>query len=288
MAYNISATRVGVNPEEVDKYGYIKEKIQILPPATAETLGGVKVGQRLTVAEDGTLSADEQSYTLPVAGAETLGGVKIGQGVSVAEDGTISVSAAGGDIAIIQYDEATQTFNKTSAEILAIINAAKPVIIDISNSTYDTHHVYPIGTYYEQSTNRYYFIGLNSKVTERYMYTKLVISIDVADTAPVKRLLQENDITVYVPDYNTSITYDATNDTWSNKPVYVSPYLIMQGQRQYYVTVSDGNTSKVYRFMPDWISGTGDNNITGELTLGDIKFDIAYSNGIWTLTKQTV
>ncbi|MCC8168825.1 MAG: phage tail protein [Oscillospiraceae bacterium] len=41
-----------------------------------------------------TLSSDTLTYTLPIASADTLGGVKIGDGITVAEDGTISVDTA--------------------------------------------------------------------------------------------------------------------------------------------------------------------------------------------------
>lgn len=68
-----------------------------LPKASANTLGGIKVGDNLNIDEDGTLNADgADPYTLPAATAETLGGVKIGEGVTVEEDGTISVSGGGG------------------------------------------------------------------------------------------------------------------------------------------------------------------------------------------------
>ena len=62
-----------------------------LPPATATTLGGVKVGTGLNVAPDGTLSAAEQ-YALPAATATTLGGVKVGTGLNIAPDGTLSAA----------------------------------------------------------------------------------------------------------------------------------------------------------------------------------------------------
>lgn len=60
-----------------------------LPPATATTLGGVKVGTGLNIAPDGTLSAAEQ-YALPAATATTLGGVKVGDYLDIAPDGTLS------------------------------------------------------------------------------------------------------------------------------------------------------------------------------------------------------
>lgn len=86
----------------------------VLPVSTATNLGGVKVGSRLSVASDGTLSANSQTensyttteknklagieenannYSLPVATATQLGGVKKGSGVTIASDGTISADA---------------------------------------------------------------------------------------------------------------------------------------------------------------------------------------------------
>lgn len=60
-----------------------------LPPATADQLGGVKVGTGLNIAPDGTLSAAEQ-YALPAATADQLGGVKVGDYLDIAPDGTLS------------------------------------------------------------------------------------------------------------------------------------------------------------------------------------------------------
>lgn len=53
-----------------------------LPPATANTLGGIRVGSRLTVT-NGVLSADEQRYILPAATANELGGIKVGSGLTI-------------------------------------------------------------------------------------------------------------------------------------------------------------------------------------------------------------
>lgn len=56
-----------------------------LPIATASALGGVKIGNNLTIA-DGVLSAVQGSYTLPTASASTKGGVKIGSNLSIEGD----------------------------------------------------------------------------------------------------------------------------------------------------------------------------------------------------------
>lgn len=56
-----------------------------LPIASATTLGGIKVGNNLIIAEDGTLNAESTEYNLPVASSSTLGGVKIGSGLSITD-----------------------------------------------------------------------------------------------------------------------------------------------------------------------------------------------------------
>ena len=82
----LPAGRRGVRPDQVKPDGTlnITEPIPYeLPVASADTLGGVKVGSGLSIA-DGVLSS-----TLPTASADTLGGVKVGSGLSIA-DGVLS------------------------------------------------------------------------------------------------------------------------------------------------------------------------------------------------------
>ena len=71
-----------------------------LPPATAGTLGGIKVGTGLSVLSDGTLSATGggggDSYTLPPATNSVLGGIKVGGGLSVTGEGLLSANAGDG------------------------------------------------------------------------------------------------------------------------------------------------------------------------------------------------
>lgn len=62
----------------------------VLPAATANTLGGIKVGENLTITPDGKLSANAGAYELPVATSAVLGGVKVGSGLNVTQDGTLS------------------------------------------------------------------------------------------------------------------------------------------------------------------------------------------------------
>ena len=61
----------------------------VLPTATANRLGGVKVGSGLTVQDDGTLSA-EGGGSVPVATTGSTGVVKVGSGLTIDSGGTLS------------------------------------------------------------------------------------------------------------------------------------------------------------------------------------------------------
>jgi hypothetical protein len=63
-----------------------------LTPATAGSLGGVRIGSGISVTPEGVISASS-SYTLPAATSSALGGVIIGSGL-VNSSGTISATAA--------------------------------------------------------------------------------------------------------------------------------------------------------------------------------------------------
>lgn len=80
-----------------------------LPIAGAETLGGVKVGNGLSIdAETGELSNDNPTqYTLPKASASTLGGVKIGSGLSIDANGVLSAAGGSDGAMVIDGDNST-------------------------------------------------------------------------------------------------------------------------------------------------------------------------------------
>lgn len=91
----LKAGRVGVAPDQVDPYGKIDAGGYTLPTASANTLGGVKVGTGLSIA-GGVLSSDNPTpYVLPIAAAAVLGGIKIGSGLSIDADGVVSAEGGG-------------------------------------------------------------------------------------------------------------------------------------------------------------------------------------------------
>ena len=62
-----------------------------LPPATANSLGGIMVGTGLSIDSGGVLSATG-SYTLPPATVSSLGGIMVGTGLTIDSAGVLSAS----------------------------------------------------------------------------------------------------------------------------------------------------------------------------------------------------
>ena len=66
-----------------------------LPTASPSVLGGIKIGQNLTIDAQGVLSAVQGNYTLPTASTTVLGGVKV-DGTSITIDGNGVITANAG------------------------------------------------------------------------------------------------------------------------------------------------------------------------------------------------
>lgn len=91
-AINNLATAVDSALKEVDDKASGGEAY-VLPPATTSTLGGVIIGDNLSVDGSGRVSASSgQTYVLPAATTSALGGVIVGAGLSVAANGMLSVN----------------------------------------------------------------------------------------------------------------------------------------------------------------------------------------------------
>ena len=70
-----------------------------LPVASSSVLGGVKVGNNLSIDANGVLSATDTDtiYTLPNASSSTLGGIKVGNNLSIDANGVLSATLVKSD-----------------------------------------------------------------------------------------------------------------------------------------------------------------------------------------------
>ena len=91
----------------------------ILPAATTTTLGGIIVGDRLSIDDTGKLVAT-YTYTLPKASSTVLGGVKIGSNITNT-DGTISITKANVTSAL-GVDPTTTYVKKAGDTMTGILN----------------------------------------------------------------------------------------------------------------------------------------------------------------------
>lgn len=74
----------------IHKWKNANEYSYTLPTASANTLGGIKIGDRLSIDANGVLSANVQTYTLPTASISTLGGIKVGSNLSIDSNGKLT------------------------------------------------------------------------------------------------------------------------------------------------------------------------------------------------------
>ena len=78
-----------------------------LPPATDNTLGGIIVGNNLTITSEGVLSANSGGYTLPIASSQTLGGIKVGNNLSIDPITGVLSATGGGSITVDDHIDGT-------------------------------------------------------------------------------------------------------------------------------------------------------------------------------------
>lgn len=75
--------------------------------ASSETLGGIKVGENLTIDENGVLSATGGGgiSEIPIATADTLGGIKVGENLEIDDSGVLNAISNNSDPGIITITE---------------------------------------------------------------------------------------------------------------------------------------------------------------------------------------
>lgn len=94
-----------------------------LPIASSTTLGGIKVGNNLTIEEDGTLNAESTEYQLPTASSTTLGGVKVGSNLNIT-DGVLTAIVDNSLSTVstnpVRNSVITNTINSTNSDVAAL------------------------------------------------------------------------------------------------------------------------------------------------------------------------
>lgn len=93
---NVSISQVSEDIEITDQFSTDYN----LPIASADTLGGVKIGANISEQSDGTIS-------VPIASAFQAGVIKVGQNLTIEEDGTLNGQAGGSSYVLPQATAVT-------------------------------------------------------------------------------------------------------------------------------------------------------------------------------------
>lgn len=125
----IAGNNIVIDGNVISATGEITAEI---PPATANTLGGIKVGENLSIDSNGVLSANAGGLAeVPVATANTLGGIKVGANLTITEDGTLSANAGGGSgTQITSADGATEYGELALGDTLAVADGVLNANLD--------------------------------------------------------------------------------------------------------------------------------------------------------------
>ena len=98
---------------------------------------------------------------IPIASADTLGGVKIGEGLNITSEGVLSSSGGGSNVEIINASlvDEVYTLDKTFNQVKTLFDSGKAVIVQVSYGERTTNDLV-IG-YIEDLGNNEYRITAN-------------------------------------------------------------------------------------------------------------------------------
>lgn len=109
----------------------LKERIEAFVKQQGNQVGA---GAELAAILNDIVDSIPGAYTLPPATAETLGGVKVGSGLAVTEQGVLSASGGGSEPLIVEGRQSDTIFipnesQPTKAEARSAFNSGRMVII---------------------------------------------------------------------------------------------------------------------------------------------------------------
>lgn len=104
----------------------------VLPTATTTRLGGIKVGENLTVEDDGTLNAVQGSYTLPQASNTVLGGVYVDTTLSSSSENPVQNKVINNSIN--NLSSSLNTLESSISSISSNVSTLSQSVTDLSTS----------------------------------------------------------------------------------------------------------------------------------------------------------
>lgn len=260
-----------------------------LPTATSSTLGGVKIGDNITVSS-GTISLSKTNvtnalgytppttdtkYTLPTASAWTLGGVKIGSNITE-NSGTISLTKANVTSALgytppttdtkytlptgnastlggVKLSDSTSSTSSTNGGVAATPAAVKAAIAEAKLAAW------PIGSIYMTVSNtspESLFGGTWERISERFLLGASSSYPAGSTGGEYAHTLTQSEL----PDYSLSVA-NGSNVICSRTGNYADAFVQTQSGgwgipnwECKTVTVASGGSGKAHNNMPPYLS----------------------------------
>ena len=182
----------------------------VLPVASENTLGGVKIGSGITIDENGAISSEGGGYVLPTASSSVLGGVKIGSGVTIDENGAISMDSTG--LATENELAAVSAATSANTDDIAVLSALTNSIVASGDVVYDYDELSGKTTAEKQAiwqdVNRYYLtkkVWIKRSVTYMGAVTDVRWFLCYHSDPPYQRYAAVDGDTIY------KLTFNANN-----------------------------------------------------------------------------
>lgn len=234
-----------------------------LPIASSTTLGGIKVGNNLTIETDGTLNAESTEYNLPVATSSTLGGVKIGNGLTINNeilsanvDSQLSNSSTNpvrNSVVTTNINNLTSSIQTVSGDLSALNTTVGNLQTAVGNNTSDittlsttvSGHTSTLSTLSDTvDDNSSSISSLNnttSDLDDRLDTVESTVSGNTSDIADLKELVDDEQTYSYLLPVSTWTAGSITLERRGKTGVL---YINIEGD----LTISSGSSSIIYNF----------------------------------------
>ena len=124
-----------------------------------------------------------ENYTLPIASAETLGGVKIGENLNIDENGVLSASVGGKSLYFNRNDYSKETIEKFQTVYNNFLENGTLLDLQLLNSDKNNGSVYKLVDIYQwtKTIMRWRFVCSQADFNERTTMNTIVLSVNMSN-----------------------------------------------------------------------------------------------------------
>mgnify|MGYP003310990469 CR=1 FL=1 len=185
-----------------------------------------------------------EHYTLPIASANTLGGIKIGSGLNITDDGTVSVNPNSVTIEYITsgtINPATSTGQGVQGETTIINYQFKKTY---SSPPRITGHIYPLSAYKDRAIYISEFRNVTTTGCDIVVINPHTSSWSLSERRSIRLVIEDVDGGAGVTSYTTYSTDETLIGKWvDGKPLYQKTIIVESTESGYKSVNLNVNTS---------------------------------------------